>query len=573
MAKIPKDKSKKSSGGCGLIGFAVIWTLFSSVFLFFGLKSLYQGLSHSQWPEVPCEVSYFSIQDSNPHTDPPFQPKVRYQYNWENTSYTSETVWLNKEGVDDYEDLSELVEQERNGNLTTCYINPDAPSESVLLNDNSNIWVSIIPTLLGGLFMAIGIGLIFLGRSEGKKKSPSLSSKSRKKEKKANVILIPFFSLFALIGFGILIFLILPTANKYFASKNWHETPAKVIWSTVRSHESSDSTTYSVDIFYSYEFNSKSYRSNTGKCISGSSSGSSPKQEEVKAHPKGKEFVCYVNPEKPWQAVRDRSLSWGILLTLIPLFFIAVGLGGLFSTLKKRRQAQISSNPYRSKSTQTNSSSFQQRKKYPRGYAEFTPRGKRIKALILTFVFTAFWCGITSVFAFQVVQSWLRDNPPWFLTIFIIPFVLVGICCVLYCLHQFLGIFSPAPVIKLKPATISVNGNAKISWNVHGGIGRIRDFAIYLVGEEEATFRRGTRTTTATEAFYEEELFKTNDPRKISRGSAEIDLSQLTGTIMPSWKSSNNCIRWSLYIIGDLPFWPDIKDKYEIEIHPVDLDQ
>ena len=56
----------------------------------------------------------------------------------------------------------------------------------------------------------------------------------------------------------------------------------------------------------------------------------------------------------------------------------------------------------------------------------------------------------------------------------------------------------------------------------------------------------------------------------MARGSAEIDLSSLPSPIMPTWKGEHNRIKWSLRVIGDVGFWPDISDDYEIEILPLD---
>ena len=561
------NKSQKKSGGCSLAIFGIGWTLFSSIFFILGLQSIYDGLGRTQWPEVPCELIHFKVQANKPQADPPFQPKVKYTYQWEGKSYTSHQVWPNKDGEEKYEALAELIEKRRNNDLTKCYINPEAPEESALIITGSDTLEGIVPTIIGGLFMAIGIGLIISGRREKKKKTKALSSQSNKNDEAPAVILVPFFSVFALAGFGVLIFVVLPAGQKYFAAQSWQETPAKVIWSTVRSSSDSDGTTYSVDIFYRYTFNGQSYRSNTREIMSSSSSGRSAKQKIVKAHPRGKDIICYVNPENPWQAVMERKLGWSGLFALFPLPFIAIGVGGLWWVLRSHKKKNVSVNPYQAETPQTKTN------KYPKPHKEFAPRRKRILALTGTVFFTTFWCGITSVFVTIAVKSWLRNDPEWFLTIFITPFVLVGIGSIFYSTYRFFAVFSPAPTIKLKPASISMDGTAKVTWKVSGGIGSIRHFSIYLIGEEEATYRQGTDTKTATEIFYEQELTDTSDSRNITRGSASIDFSQLSTPIMPSWKGTHNRIKWSLLIIGKVKFWPDIRDDYEVEVQPTSLDQ
>jgi len=565
--------AKKSSGGCGLLVFGICWTLFSSIFLVIGLKTCYEGYNRAQWPEVDCQVTSFTIAD-NRSADPPFQPKATYTYQWEGQNYTSNTVWANQEGEDNYEDLAELIEQHHKGEITHCYVNSKSPDESALFVGGSDIWGGVAFTLMGGLFVAIGIGLIFIGRRQKKKESSALSSKKTKNDDAPPAFLIPFFSVFGLAGFGLLFFLVIPKWMTYNDAQSWQETPAKVIWSAVRSHDSDDGTTYSVDIFYRYKFGDREYKSNTIDLISSSSSGRSSKQEKVKAHPPGKEIVCYVNPEKPWQALLERDPGWGALFALFPLPFIAIGVVGLWWMFKKRKKA-VEANPLGRRTSQLSHSAdkpdtYHGSHKYPKASAEFTPRSKRRKNFIGITIFALFWCGITSVFVTIAVKSWLRGDPEWFLIIFITPFVLVGLGALLYSVYSFFAMFSPAPSIKLKPTAISLHGQATVSWSLNGRTGNIRHFSIYLIGEEVATYVQGTDTKTARETFYEQALIDTKDRRKIARGSAEIDLSALSTPIMPSWKGAHNRIAWSLHVIGDVGFWPDINDNYEIEILPLE---
>ena len=565
------NKVKKSSSGCGLVGFGIAWTLFSSFFFLLGIKSVYDGINRSQWLETPCEVTKFQIPGNKPQLDPPFQPKVKYQYSWKGSNYTGDQLWPKKKGVKKFEGIAETFEQYRDKKLTTCYVNPDKPQQSALIISKSDIWIGFIPALAGAGFMAIGLGMIILGRKEKKKKGSALSSQSTKDDKAPALLLIPFFSVFTLAGIGILIFVVMPTGKKYLAAKSWQETPAKVIWSKVRSHDSDDGTTYSVDIFYRYTFNGRVYRSNTGGLMSGSSSGYSAKKEVTKAHPRGTKIVCYVNPEKPWQAIRKRDLGWSALFALFPLPFITIGVGGLWWMARKRKEKNYSQNPYLKKSNKQRTTPFQKHQKYPKPQIEFTPRGSRIKTLITTLLFTTFWCGITSIFVVIAAKSWLRNDPEWFLTIFITPFVIVGIGGILYSCYRFLTIFSPSHIIQLKPSAITIDDSAKVSWSVRGGIGSIHQFSIYLVGKEKATYRQGTNTKTAEEIFYAEPLIKTDDPRTISRGSTRINLAKSSNKIMPTWKGSNNRITWSLIVTGKIHLWPDVVDSYEINIKPLDV--
>lgn len=562
------SKTVKSSRG--LLIFGLFWTAFSSIFLIIGIKMGYDAFDRSAWPEAPCSVTSFNVAAS-PNTDPPFQPTVQYTYQWEGKTYTGDRVWADKTGEDNYEDLAELVEQYRNGSLSKCHVNPDLPEESVLLVGPGELWGGLIFALVGGVFVAVGIGMVIYSRKQKKAENAALSSKHTD-DNAPKTIMIPFFGIFALAGIGVLIGVVIPQWKKYNDAKGWVETPAKIIWSRVESHTDDDGTTYSVDIFYRYEFEGKEYKSNTVGFMSGSSSGREGKEEKVRANPPGKTVTCYVNPDKPWLALLERDLGWWALFALFPLPFIGIGVGGLWWMLKKRAKAKQEANRLGRRSgpfprhSASSSDIF-----HPSSRQRFSPGSKRTKWFIGAILIALFWNGITSVFVWQAVKSWQRGNPEWFLTIFIIPFVLIGLGLIGHIFYRLFALFNPSPTITLKPGSITLGKPAKLKWETQSGAHRMKRFAIYLVGEEEAEYQRGTDTVKDTETFYEQALIDTQDPRKSTRGSANIELPVNSMGIMPSWKSKHNSIKWSLHIKGDISFWPDVSDRYDITVHPADF--
>lgn len=576
---MPRNRNQMS--GRGLLIFGLFWTSFSSIFLVIGLKLSYDGITRSGWPTTDCKVSAFSV-DSKPDNEPVFQPEVAFTYSWQGETYQGDHVWINKEGEDDYEDLAELIQQHRNGELTRCHVNPEDPMEACLIVGGEDIWGGLIFAIFGGGFVAIGIGLIWGSRKIKAKEQAPLSSKASEKESESNPILIPFFLIFALAGLGTLIFLVIPQASKYQDAKSWKETPAEVIWSRVRVHTGDDSTTYSTDIFYRYQYRGQTYKSNTTGLFSGSSSGHQAKQDKVNAHPSGKKITCYVNPEKPWQAMLERKLGWSALFALFPLPFLAVGVGGLWWTLRQRFQkAKLPSRsagasalrspnqPLRHSSPASDPYHRKQGGSLPPGASQtFSPRGSRIKGVLGTLAFALIWNGIISIPATMAAEAWSAGKADWFLTLFIIPFILVGIGALGLFFYKLLALFNPVPQITLTPGTLTIGDNTGVEWNIPRRAERLQHFSLLLVGEEEARYRRGTNTVTDQSVFYEQVLFETSDPRQARRGSISINLPTHT---VPSWESENNAIRWSLVVKGDIALWPDIDDTHSVQVEPVSI--
>lgn len=551
----PESNSAKSAksakGGCSAVVFGIFWTLFSSIFLVVGIWAMVSDLTRSGWPSTPCEIEQFEITDSR-SADPPFGIDTRYSYSWEGKSYTGTQPWAKAEGKDDYIDLTDALESYRANQLTECYVNPENPSEAFLFSSSNGIWFGIIFTLVGGFFVAIGIGITVSGRRSKKAEKQALSSQATSDKEAGKAIAIPFFGVFACVGLGMLFFWIGPMWQKYLSAQSWQEMPATVIWSTVRTHDGDDGDTYSADIFYQYTVNGELYKSNTVGLMGGSSSGRSGKQETVNAHPKGKTVTCYVDPDNPHNALLQRELGWWAAFSLFPLPFAGVGIGGIWFTLRKKKKALSSASTLRSAPQQK--ASYASPIRGNNAHQTFSPSKKRVLKTLGLLAFAAIWNGIVSLIYFS------SDGAPvWFLAIFAI----VGVVVLIAFFYQLLTCFNPAPRLTLLPSEIEIGSIALLKWSVSSGEQKLKNFAIYLVGEEEARYRRGTDTVTVAEIFYEQPLIDTSNPREIRTGTAEIALPLDT---VPSWAGSNNAIKWSLRVRGDIPFWPDVSDDYAITV-------
>ena len=79
-----------------------------------------------------------------------------------------------------------------------------------------------------------------------------------------------------------------------------------------------------------------------------------------------------------------------------------------------------------------------------------------------------FWNGIVWLFFSDVIDSFQRGSPSWFLTIFLIPFVLVGIGLVVGVLYTFLTLFNPGTTLVLEPGELVLGEEATLRWSTSG---------------------------------------------------------------------------------------------------------
>jgi len=375
--------------------------------------------------------------------------------------------------------------------------------------------------------------------------------------------LVAFFAIFFLVGLGAFYFATLRPAMQSLAARSWQETTCTVLSSGVGEH-SGDSTTYSVDVDYTYSFDGQTFQAHRYGFLGGSSSGRSGKEEIVARYPPGARVPCWVDPAHPEQAVlnRDPSAEW--LFGLIPLLFVIIGGGGMAWSLAVGRRAravarglsQAPAEPFGVQAPPAAAGGGPLELK-----PEITPWGK---LLGLTFV-ALFWNGIVSVFVWQAVLGWRTSSPVGCMTLFLIPFVLIGLGLLYAVLRQLLILFNPRLHLTLTPGTLAAGETGFLQWRFSSQAAGVTRLSLVLEGREEAQYRRGTDNYTDKSVFATLTLIDTRQSVEIASGSTSFAVPR---DIMPSFKAPHNKIRWALKAHCDIKGWPDSDDEYEVLVRP-----
>ena len=564
--------SGRTGAGCGIF-FGMVFACFGAVFI--GLMAIIfaQEVKPHFWDEIPCQVESCEIVSDESRNEP-FQLKVRYRYDYEGSSYTSERYALSDRPDSDYEGLALERARLLDGREEIyCRVDPDDPASAVL--KRGQVWFMLFAAI-PLIFVVVGLVIVFASVSlirkgkvepEAPKSVPLSSIKG-----KSGCGLIVFGAIFFFVGVGVLVPMFVIPLMRYLDAKDWREEECKILWSKVRSHRGDDGTTYSVDIFYEYEWNGLKQRSNRYGPVSGwSSSGRSGKRDIANQYPRGSTQVCYVNPEIPQQAMLVRSSS-GLWFGLIPLIFVAVGAGILVAGAAVRRKArgnlEHASNAAKKLRWSGHDRENSDRtfgKLLPDGSMELRPGKSRWGTVIGVVVFGLIWNGIVGIFVFQLIDGWRRGQGEWFPTLFMIPFVIVGLGAAVIFLYTFLQAFNPRVIVTLLPDNVRLGADLKVRWRLSGSPRRLRSLTMKLKASESATYRRGTRTVTDDMVFFQRELVRTTQPLEMATGSAELMIPE---DLMFSFDSGNNRILWEIAIEGDVPNWPDINDSYRIEMLP-----
>ncbi len=568
LRTLSRSRTDKPAGVVGKVFMSFFFLLFLAAGCFF-FYLMYQGVRQTyatySWTAVPATVVESDVLVEPPGFDEtrPYLFTVTYEYKVGGKLHRSTNHQDGYEGHRDYADADALRRRYAAGAAATAYVNPANPADAVL--ERKSPWGALA---LGFplIFIFIGAGGIYgtwmLG---GKTKAQAGKAPGGKTKRFGRLGLTGFFAIFLAAGLGFLIpFFILPAVG-ILSARQWVATPFTVENSAVRTHHDSDGNTYHIDILYRYEFNGQTYRSSRYQFKGGSSSGRSGKSRVVNAHPVGHTGVCYVNPNDPSQAVIERGWTNDLWFGLIPLVFVVVGGGGIIGTFvygsdKKRPGREwlpkSKAEPVRIDTVSPDDEPV-----------TLKPTTGRIGKFIGSIVFAVFWNGITSVFVSIAVSRHLGGDPEWFLTFFIIPFVLIGLGLIGYVFYSFLALFNPRVQLTINRAAVPLGEPLLLDWTLTGAAGRLRSFKITLEGREEATYQRGTNTVTDKHTFATLTLTELTDAADIMAGHGRAELVVPADT-MHSFVATNNKIVWTLKAHGQIARWPDVKDEFPIVIAP-----
>lgn len=179
----------------------------------------------------------------------------------------------------------------------------------------------------------------------------------------------------------------------------------------------------------------------------------------------------------------------------------------------------------------------------------------------------AFWNGIVSVFVWQAVQGLLRGNPEWFLMVFLIPFVLIGLGLVLAAVLA-AGVW----VVSLLVGKVMVEmddhplapGGCYRGHVAQVGPCRLTKVGVELACEEAATYMSGT-TESTDKKVVAKQLAELPEPLP----AAPLDFELVVPTdAMHSFVAKKNKINWKLTVwgrvFGVLPY----QRSFEVVVRP-----
>ncbi len=545
-----------SAGGKGCLTlFFLVFFLMGSAFTIIIIGEAVRQSAVWFWPETECTVISSGVEETGDDSEP-YQPTVVFEYRVDGRTYESRKVTRASATSSSYDKARAPSDRYPPGSRTTCRVNPDIPGESVL--ERKLPWVGLV-VFLPLIFVAVGGGGIYsvwkrAPESESPAHTESISQRARLGTGLSRKIALAMGLLFTAVGGGLSVFLLILPAARLVSAVSWVEHPATIRASTLRSWSTDDGTSYRADVLYEYTIGGRSWISNRRNFFPMSSGGHDSAKAIVDTHQAGNSTTCFVDPGNPTRSVLDRGFQPEYLIGLFPLVFLLAGLGLTTHSFRSRPQT-ASETPAQALHAEAYAAQL-----------DLKPDAGPVAKIVGMGIFAAIWNGIISIFVWQAIQGFRRGDPEWALTIFLIPFVLIGLALIGGVFYTILASFNPRPRLTISPGTPRLGTRLRAEWSFRGQVKRIHHLRIVLEGHEKATYRRGTDTHTDREAFISLDLVDTSSEWEIARGSADVEIPEDT---MHSFSATNNAVVWSLHLQGEIARWPDVSETFDIEVLPL----
>ena len=550
--------SSESQSGCVGKGIATIFFglffLMGSLFTVFMIGETWKQLETWWWPATDCTILSSGVADTGDDEDP-YRPLVRYRYEVDGRIHESDKFFRSAGGTASFDKARDRAAKYLPGDAATCRVSTNHPALAVL--ERRIPWIAFA-VFFPVIFVAIGgagLWATWIGFSAKTKDVESISQKAS--SGRGQKFMIGFGLLFIFIGGAVFVPMALLPSMRLAMSANWIATPCTVVNSSMRSWSTDDGTTYRADVLYEYQAGDRNWRSNRVEFFGFLSTGYDDAHEILDRYPESSSATCWVDPRDPSKSVLDRQFHLKHLLGLIPLVFILAGWAVVHYGWKQIRVRRAAEEVKAEEDMAHEGPLFLK--------PQVGPGGKVAGAIF----FALFWNGIVSVFVWQAWKGWEQGNPDWFLTLFLVPFVLVGLFAVGLVGNFLLALANPRPRLTLTPGSPRLGDEFRLEWHFTGRAGRLSNIRIFLEGREEATYQRGTDTITESEVFATFDLANTQNDWEIPQGAVDLTIP---GDSMHSFEGNANKIIWEIKIEGEIVRWPDIDQNFSVFVRPIRIE-
>lgn len=297
-------------------------------------------------------------------------------------------------------------------------------------------------------------------------------------------------------------------------------------------------------------------------------------------------YYCWYDPTSPEKAVLVRGTSWWLwLVFIVPASFVLIGGGGLiYSVLRwgksAERRAAMVQRAIQRDLFDANGKAARKFPNVPNGVDITSSPGTTLAyrlpigaspawKLFAVLLACVLWNGIVSVFVIIAASGHLEGNPDWGLSVFLLPFVAVGIALVVFLVRQLMATTGVGPTtVEISDHPLLPGKQYELLVSQSGRL-RVNSLCVSLVCNEQATYRQGTDTRRETRLVHRREIYR-REGFEVGRGLPFEARCALTApeAAMHSFKADHNEIQWQVVVAGNAAGWGDFQRSFPVILRP-----
>jgi hypothetical protein len=338
----------------------------------------------------------------------------------------------------------------------------------------------------------------------------------------------------------------------------------------VENHDS-DGSTYRPEFTFRFDADGETIEATGYSVIGRFSTGSrSANQRIVDRFEIEDEYPCWYDPKDPSRAVLTRAFPTFpfVMMLMFGVIFSAVGggliLGGLgvFGSGSRVKPLKPGADRLPLPLIPKNMA--------PAGVMRVVQPDSGLAAKAVgILVFALFWNGIVSIFVVVTAKAWVSGERPWFQTLFLVPFVAIGLFMIGLTVHQFLVAGTYRGLVVRMDRQLVVPGETIRVTVRHGGHYTVTTWNASVRCREQVRYTRGTETHSEDRVVYEETVdeaagLTVSPARPLQRAFDAV----VPSTAMHSFDASCNKILWSIRLKAVVPGRADLEVEYPFLVYP-----
>ena len=280
----------------------------------------------------------------------------------------------------------------------------------------------------------------------------------------------------------------------------------------------------------------------------------------VDAWAPGTRVPCWVDPRRPDQSVLYRGLTGDMWFALIPAMFVLLGVLALYASVRAPAAGATAPGvlPDPSGVLPVEARVGPERRTLA---PQSTPRF-RFATLLVT---ALFWNGTVQLLVREVIDGWRAGGRPILLTVFMLPFVAIGLVLLGAAFVRFLALWSPRVSLTLDPGRLVIGERATVEWELRGAVERVKRLTVTLEGREQVRDDRRKQRQVHTTVFAQVPVGEGNAYGNLRRGSGRVEVPT---DARPSSIAGPKQIRWVLKVHGDIDRGPDLEEEFPVGVMP-----